>query len=113
MAKCDSDYVERQQRWLKHLEAATASGETLASYAKAQGLTLADVYRWLTARGVWPPMAKCTATPAAFVPVAIARGFESTAQCTVTFPNGVRLAFAGPVDAAQLQTLLASIGALA
>jgi hypothetical protein len=115
MAKTDAAYLERQQHWLQHIEAATASGETLASYAKAQGLKLADVYRWksrLTARGVWPPAAKPIAPSRAFVPVAMAQGARCTTQCTVTFPNGVRLEFTGAFDAPQLRALFASLGAL-
>lgn len=116
MTKSSTAYLERQQHWLRHLETATSNGETLASYAKAHGLKLADVYRWktrLTARGVWPSTVTPVAEPAAFVPVRLSPPACATTQCIVTLPNGVRLEFTGAFDAAQLQSLLASVGALA
>jgi len=116
MAKSSTAYLERQRHWVRHLESATSNGETLASYAKAQGLKLADVYRWktrLTARGVWPPASTPSAQSAAFVPVRVSPPACATTQCIVTLPNGVRLEFTGAFDAAQLQSLLASVGALA
>ena len=112
MTKSDSAYEAREQLWLKHLKEATASGETLTSYAKTQGLKLADVYRWkgrLTTRGVWPRAAKVPA----FVPATISTPTSPPTRCAVLFPNGVRLEFSGAFDSAQLQTLFASIGTLA
>lgn len=102
---------ERQQYWLKHLEAADASEQSMAAYATAHDLKLAQLYQWktrLTARGVWP----VSSNPSAFVPVAKSVSQSGAARCTVTFPNGVRLEVAGRVDAEQLRALFTAASAV-
>lgn len=103
--------AERQQYWLKHLEAAQASEQSMAAYAGAHDLKLSQLYQWktrLTARGVWP----MSASPSAFVPVAKSVSELSVPRCTATFPNGVRLEMAGRVDAEQLRALFTAASAM-
>lgn len=109
MAKRRSEITDRQQHWLNHIKAADASNGSLVAYAAAHDLKVKDLYQWKTAlarRGLLPGK---TAKPT-FVPVTTPPA--ASTSCSITLPNGVRLQFAGHLDAAALGQILSAASAL-
>lgn len=110
MAKRRSEITERQQAWLDHIKAADASDGSLVAYAAAHDLKVKDLYQWKTAlarRGLLPGK---TRKPA-FVPVA-RRSSSLPTSCSITLRNGVRVQFAGDLDAAMLGQILSAANAV-
>lgn len=110
MAKRRSKITERQRVWLNHIKAADASKGSLVAYAAAHDLKVKELYQWKTAlarRGLLPGKS----SKAAFVPVATAPSAPPT-SCSVSLPNGIRLQFAGDLDAASVSEILTAAYAL-
>ncbi len=110
MSKRKRDLTERERTWLKHIEAAAASGGTLAAYATANGLEVKHLSPWKTAlrrRGVLPDKRR-----SAFVPVATPAARTSPTSCSITLPNGVRVQIAGELGATKLGQILSAANAL-
>jgi hypothetical protein len=86
MTKC-------QQFWLRHVEAATRSGEPLQRYAKRHGLSVAGLYNakslFKRAGLLRPPSAPVTAS--AFVPVQIAAPSAPPIRCRLQHRSGWQL----------------------
>ena len=101
--------TERQRYWLKHLQACQQSGQTMADYAAAHGLTARALYagkKILVKKGVLP-----ATQPARFQRVQVLEAPVSS-PWRVQLPNGVSVAFAGAVDAGSLATVLGAAAAL-
>lgn len=110
MAKPKPEITERQQLWLDHIKAADASDGSLVAYATAHDLKVKDLYQWKTVlarRGLLPGK---TRKPA-FVPVARPSSSLPT-SCSITLRNGVRLQFAGHLDAVMLGEILSAASAV-
>jgi hypothetical protein len=93
----------QQNYWLKHVQACTASGKTIAEYAKNHGLRAKTMYagkKTLAKKGVLPR----TQAPR----FQRAQVVESVAdnEWRIQLPNGVTVAFVGSVDAGALSTVL-------
>lgn len=109
MAEATAAITERQQYWLDHIKAATASDGTMADYAVRHELKVGVLYEWkrkLRRLGLLAGKAP----KAGFVPVAAVVG-PSTC-CSIVLPNGVRLQFAGDLDATTLGQLLSAAHSL-
>ncbi|MEL6200036.1 MAG: hypothetical protein AAFR09_07520 [Pseudomonadota bacterium] len=119
MPKPKTPLTKRQRYWLRHINAADASGGTLVAYAKAHKLKVRDLYQWKTALGRRGLLRGKRAEPAgkSFVPVKPASPppppQRPGAQCTVTLPNGVRLDFSGGLGPESLHDLLQAASRLA
>ena len=100
------------KRWREHVCAARACGQSLAAYAREQGLSAHTLYAargLMRARGELPARAIESAEPsvAAFVPISIVAGITMTAHLA----NGVRVS-CELTDAAALQTMLSELARL-
>ena len=110
MAKPKQSVTDRQQFWLDHIKTADASAGSLVAYAAAHELQVRDLYQWKTRLnrcGLLPGKARRSS----FVPVTTASATAPT-TCSITLPNGVRLQFAGNLDATTLGQLLSAASAL-
>jgi len=111
MTKPKQSVTERQQYWLDHIKAADASDGSLVEYAAAHDLKVKDLYQWKTMLSRRGLLAGRTGKRA-FVSVAARPVSVSPTSCTITLRNGVRLQFAGALDAATLGQILSAAGAL-
>jgi len=101
--------TDRQRFWLEHIQACEASGQSMAEYAAAQGISAQTMYagkKTLVEKGVLP-----AAQPPRFQRVHVMEAAASN-QWRIGLPNGVSVAFAGEVDAKTLTTVLSSAASL-
>ncbi len=97
--------TDRQRFWLKHIQACTESGKTIAAYAAEQGFTARAMYtgkKTLVKKGVLPGT-----HPARFQRVQVLEAPLSS-QWRIGLPNGVSVAFVGEVDTQALTAILHS-----
>ena len=103
--------TERQRYWLEQVQACEASGKTIAEYAKAQGLDAKAMYagkKALVRKGVLPR----TRTRAVRLQRARVVSTSLGGEWRIELPNGVLVAFAGPVDASALSLVLNTAAAV-
>lgn len=109
MTEATAGITERQQYWLDHIKAATASDGTMADYAARHELKVGVLYEWkrkLRRLGLLPGKApKPAFVPVSSLPVA-------STSCSILLPNGVRLQLAGDLDATTLGQLLSAAHSL-
>lgn len=111
MAKAKQPITELQQFWLDHIKAADASNDSRVAYAAAHDLKVKHLYQWKTALRRVGLLPTPTRKPS-FVPVATRPAPVPPTSCSITLPNGVRLQFAGDLDAALLSQLLSAAHSL-
>jgi hypothetical protein len=95
--------TERQRYWLEHVQSCEASGKTIAEYAKAQGLDAKAMYagkKALVRKGVL-----ARTRPGRFQRARVVSA-SLGGEWRIQLPNGVLVAFAGPVDASALSLVL-------
>ena len=101
--------TDRQRYWLEHIQTCEASGKTVAEYAVAKEIEAKAMYagkKMLVKKGVLPrtrPMRFQRAQ--VFDPV-------TSSEWRIQLPNGLSVAFAGPVDARILTTVLGIAAAI-
>ena len=101
--------TERQRYWLEHVQACDASGKTIAEYAKAQGLDAKAMYagkKALVRKGVLPRTRAVRLQRARVVSTSLG------GEWRIELPNGVLVAFTGPVDASALSLVLNTAAAV-
>ena len=101
--------TERQRYWLEQVQACEASGKTIAEYAKAQGLDAKAMYagkKALVRKGVLPRTRAVRLQRARVVSTSLG------GEWRIELPNGVLVAFAGPVDASALSLALNTAAAV-
>ena len=101
--------TERQRYWLEQVQACEASGKTIAEYAKAQGLDAKAMYagkKALVRKGVLPRTRAVRLQRARVVSTSLG------GEWRIELPNGVLVAFAGPVDASALSLVLNTAAAV-
>ena len=101
--------TERQRYWLEQVQACEASGKTIAEYAKAQGLDAKAMYagkKALVRKGVLPRTRAVRLQRARVVSTSLG------GEWRIQLPNGVLVAFAGPVDASALSLVLNTAAAV-
>jgi len=101
-------------RWRPMVLTAVSSGQSIASYAQAHGVSRHTLYAaqaLMRARGEMPtvskPRKKVKAQPSTFVPVAVQAGLSITVQ----LPNGVQL-HCQSLDDGALRGLLMQLSGL-
>lgn len=106
--------TERQQSWLKHINAYRAEGGSMRAYARAHGLSVAALYtaqRDLILRGALKRSG--TSDPAAtFVPVRVHPPVPTPvpiAMMRIVLPNGVVIEVPEDAALARCQTLVAAL----
>ncbi len=102
--------TDRQRYWLEQVQACEASGKTIAEYAKAQGLDAKAMYagkKALVRKGVLPRTRAVRFQRARVVSASLG------GEWRIELPNGVLVAFAGPVDASALSQVLSTAAAVA
>ncbi len=105
----DHTLTAHQRYWLEHVQACEASGKTIAEYAMDQGIDAKAMYagkKTLVKKGVLPRTRPARFQRAHVVGVAVG------SEWRVQLPNGVSVAFAGPVDARTLTTVLSTAAAV-
>jgi len=111
MTESGSKYMtERQRYWFKHIQACEASGKRIAEYAADQQIDAKAMYadkKSLVNKGVLP---RTRATRFQRVQVA---GAVVGGEWRIQLPNGISVAFAGPVDAHALSLVLNTAAAVA
>jgi len=99
--------TERQQYWLKHIRACDGGGKTSVDYAREHGINVKSLYsarKALTEKGSLP-----RPQPSRFQKAHVSsRPIQSDSQWQVQLPNGVVIAFGGPVDAKSLALVLST-----
>jgi hypothetical protein len=101
--------TDRQRYWLEHIHACDASGKTVAEYAMARGIEAKAMYagkKMLVKRGVLP-----RTRPRRFQRAQVFDPVVSS-EWRIQLPNGVSVAFAGPVDAKILTTVLSTAASI-
>jgi hypothetical protein len=99
----------RQRYWLEHVKACETSGKTITEYALHQGIEAKAMYggkKTLVKKGVLP-----RTRPSRFQRAQVA-GPVVGSEWHIQLPNGVSVAFAGPVDAGALSTVLNTVATL-
>lgn len=100
--------TERQRYWLEQVQACEASGKTIAEYATEHGVNAQAMYagkKILVEKGVLP------SRPGRFQRARVAAVTVGSEWC-IQLPNGISVAFAGPVDAGTLSTVLSTAAAI-
>lgn len=94
---------KESRKWLDHIRACEAAGQTMVEYARARGLNLKGFYNAKT-RLIKRGVLNLTPSAAVFrrVPVVSAGSFGSR----VHLPNGVVVEFAHECDVARLGAVL-------
>ena len=103
MQKMIPALTERQRYWLEQVQACEASGQSIAQYAAAKGISVQTMYagkKTLVKKGFLP-----ATQPPRFQRVQVMEAATNN-QWRVGLPNGVSVAFAGEVDAKTLTTVL-------
>ena len=101
--------TERQRYWLEQIQLCEASGKTIAEYAIDQGIDAQAMYagkKTLVKKGVLP-----RTRPARFQRAQVVNPVVDS-EWRIQLPNGVSVAFAGPVDARTLTTVLSTAAAV-
>ena len=101
--------TERQRYWLDHVQACAASGKSIAEYAAAHGLAAQAMYagkKALVRKGVLPRTRAVRLQRARVVSTSLG------GEWRIELPNGVLVAFAGPVDASALSLVLNTAAAV-
>lgn len=101
--------TERQRYWLEQIQLCEASGKTIAEYAIDQGIDAKAMYagkKTLVKKGVLP-----RTRPARFQRAQVVNPVVDS-EWRIQLPNGVSVAFAGPVDARTLTTVLSTAAAV-
>ena len=96
---------ERQRYWLEHVRDCEESGQTTKAYAEAHGLSTSLLYSWrkrLAERGLW------RSRGGRFQRVQVSAPARLVNEWRITLPNGVQVAFSGPVAGAEVSTVLAA-----
>jgi hypothetical protein len=102
--------TQRQRYWQEQVRACEASGKTAAEYAAEQGISAQTLYtgkKLLVRKGVLP----CT-RPLRFLRVQI-DGVALSGEWRIQLPNGISVAFSGPVDAQALSMVLNTAAGIA
>lgn len=94
----------RQQFWMKHVEAARRSGQTLIRYARVHGLPVGSLYN-ATSRSKRANRGEVVAG-SAFVPVTIEASALAPVRCRLQHAAGWQLEFEHLPDARWLRELL-------
>jgi len=105
----DIPLTELQRYWLEHFRACTASGQGMAAYAAAHELDVKAMYaskKVLVKKGVLP-----RTRPSCFQRAQI-QDTQTGNAWHIQLPNGVSVAFSGPVDARTLSTVLTTAAAV-
>ena len=105
MDELEHTLTDRQQYWLEQVKACDASGKPIAEYAREQGIDIKTMYagkRNLVQNGVLP-----RTRPVRFQRVH-SPSVPSNSDWRVQLPNGVSVAFSGPVDARVLTQVLSA-----
>ena len=101
--------TERQRYWLEQVQACEALGKTIAEYAKAQGLDAKTMYagkKALVRKGVLPRTRAVRFQRARVVSASLG------GEWRIQLPNGVSVAFTGPVDVSALGMVLNTAAAV-
>ncbi len=101
--------TEQQRYWLKHVQACETSGMRITKYAAENGIGVRAMYdgkRALVKKGVLP-----RTHVARFQRARVVEPVASSEWC-IQMPNGVSVAFAGPVDSRTLTTVLSAVATL-
>ena len=105
----EASLTEQQHYWLKHVQACEASGKRITEYAAENGIGVRAMYdgkRALVKKGVLPRTHDARFQRARVIePVA-------NSEWRIQMPNGVSVAFTGPVDPRTLTTVLSTVAAL-
>ena len=106
--------TERQQSWLKHINACRAEGGSMRAYARAHGLSVAALYTAqhdLIRRGALK-RSDASDRAATFVPVRVHSPVSTpvpTAMMRIVLPNGVVLEVPEHADPTRCQALAAAL----
>lgn len=91
-----------QQTWLNHIRRCEARGQTLAAYAKVEGIDLKTLYNWryrLKKKGVFEDGFSRPAAPTpAFQRIVVAKEAFVRSEIRLRWPNGRVLEFDSGVD---------------
>ena len=101
----ESALSERQRYWLDHVRTCEESGQTTKTYAEAHGLSTSLLYSWrkrLAERGLWANRG------GRFQRVQVSVPALSVCEWRITLPNGVQVAFSGPVAGAEVSLVLSA-----
>ena len=106
---------ERQQYWLEHLQAAEASEDSIAGYARSNDLKPKDLYMWkgILARRGFLDGAAAVAPKSEFIEVVPAKPQPAETQFVVTLPNGVRIECQGELGSGALSSLVSALSQVA
>lgn len=99
-----------QQTWLNHIRRCEARGQTLAAYAKVEGIDLKTLYNWryrLKKKGVFEEGSSRAAdsTPA-FQRFVVAKEVFGRSEVRLRWPNGRVLEFDSGVDPGYVKRLI-------
>ncbi len=100
--------TKRQRYWLEHVQACTATGQTIAEYTQTQGLEARAMYagkKTLVQKGVLPRTRPPQFQRAQVVPV-------KSSEWHIQLSNGVSVSFSGSVEAGSLTTVLSIAAAV-
>lgn len=103
MTDREAGLTANQRRWLEQIRECERSGETMVAYCEARGIPVTTLYSWkkkLKHKGVLPSW------PGWFERVVIADGAPPPSEWRMVLPNGVEVAWTGPVDERSLAAVL-------
>ena len=105
----ETSLTEQQRYWFKHVQSCEASGKRITEYAAENGISVRAMYdgkRALVKKGVLP---RTHATR--FQRARVVDPVVST-EWRIQLPNGVLVAFAGPVNMGVLAAVLNTVATL-
>lgn len=103
MTDREAGLTANQRRWLEQIRECERSGETMKAYCEARGIPVTTLYSWkkkLKQKGVLADR------PSGFERVVVADGARPANEWRVALPNGVEVAWTGPVDERSLVAVL-------
>ena len=105
----NASLTKRQRYWLEHFRRCQSSGQTIAEYAAANGITAHSMYaikKVLVSKGALPGTHSVEFQRAQIVDAV------DPCQWRIQMPNGVAVAFSSTVDEVTLTRVLAAAAAV-
>ena len=109
------DLTDKQQHWLKHIQACASSGVSVKAYAEQHGIKIKTLYYWkkaLVKKGVLPRSRKPRTPAVTFQRAQVIHKHTRDNQWNIRLPNGIQIGMTGTVNEAERALVLKTVSYL-
>ena len=112
MTQHRQDLTDKQQHWLKHIQACESSGISVKAYAAQHSINAKTLYYWkktLVKKGVLPRSRKPRAPAVTFQRAQVIDTKSPDNQWNIRLPNGIQIGLTGVVNEVELALVLKTV----